>query len=77
MGGVAAQYVEVLSKNFALTAFVADRDRILVAAGSGRRAEPDGDAAGCTMAAGKQELEACEKPVQHQRGAESLRRAER
>ena len=26
MGGVAAQYVEVLSKNFALTAFVADRD---------------------------------------------------
>ena len=37
MGGVAAQYVEVLSKNFALTAFVADRDRILVAAGSGRR----------------------------------------
>ena len=38
---------------------------------------PDGDAAGCTVAAGKQELEACEKPVQHQRGAESLRCAER
>lgn len=35
--GVAAQYAEVLSKSFALTAFVADRDRILAAAGSGRR----------------------------------------
>ena len=35
--GVAVQYVEVLSRSFALTAFVADRDRILAAAGSGRR----------------------------------------
>ena len=35
--GVAAQYAEVLSRSFALTAFVADRDRILAAAGSGRR----------------------------------------
>ena len=35
--GVAVQYAEVLSRSFALTAFVADRDRILSAAGSGRR----------------------------------------
>ena len=35
--GVAVQYVEVLSRSFALTAFVADRDRILAAAGAGRR----------------------------------------
>ncbi len=35
--GVAVQYAEVLSRSFALTAFVADRDRILAAAGSGRR----------------------------------------
>ena len=34
---VAVQYAEVLSRSFALTAFVADRDRILAAAGSGRR----------------------------------------
>lgn len=31
--GVAVQYAEVLSRSFALTAFVADRDRILAAAG--------------------------------------------
>ncbi len=37
MSGVAAQYVDVLSRNFALTAFISDRDRILVAAGSGKR----------------------------------------
>lgn len=37
MQGVAVQYAEVLSRSFALTAFVADRDRILAAAGSGRR----------------------------------------
>ena len=35
--GVAVQYAEGLSRSFALTAFVADRDRILAAAGSGRR----------------------------------------
>ena len=35
--GVAVQYAEVLSKSFGLTAFVADRDRILAAAGTGRR----------------------------------------
>ena len=35
--GVAVQYAEVLSRSFALTAFVADRDRILAAAGSGKR----------------------------------------
>ena len=35
--GVAVQYAEVLSRSFALTAFVADRDRILAAAGAGRR----------------------------------------
>ena len=35
--GVAVQYTEVLSKSFGLTAFVADRDRILAAAGTGRR----------------------------------------
>ena len=34
---VAVQYAEVLSRSFALTAFVADRDRILAAAGSGKR----------------------------------------
>ena len=34
---MAVQYVEVLSRSFALTAFVADRDRILAAAGAGRR----------------------------------------
>ena len=37
MSGVAAQYAEVLNKSFALTAFVADRDRILTASGTGRR----------------------------------------
>ena len=34
--GVAVQYAEVLSRSFALTAFVADRDRILAAAGRER-----------------------------------------
>ena len=38
MNAVAAQYTEVLSKSFALTTFVADRDRILTVSGSGRRA---------------------------------------
>ena len=37
MNGVALQYTEVLSRSFALTAFVADRDRILAVSGSGRR----------------------------------------
>ncbi len=37
MSSIAAQYVDVLSKSFALTAFVSDRDRILVASGSGKR----------------------------------------
>ena len=37
MNAVAAQYTEVLSKSFALTTFVADRDRILTASGAGRR----------------------------------------
>ena len=37
MSGVAAQYTEVLNRSFALTAFVADRDRILTASGTGRR----------------------------------------
>ena len=36
-GEVTAQYVDVLSKCFALTAFVSDRDRILAASGAGRR----------------------------------------
>ena len=31
------QYAEVLSKCFALTAFVADRDRMMAVAGAGRR----------------------------------------
>ena len=35
--GVAMQYAEVLSKCFALTAFVADRDRMMAVAGAGRR----------------------------------------
>ena len=37
MSDAAMQYAEVLSKNFALTAFVADRDRILAVSGPGRR----------------------------------------
>ena len=37
LSGVTAQYVDVLSKCFALTAFVSDRDRILAASGAGRR----------------------------------------
>ena len=37
MNAVAAQYTEVLSKSFALTALVADRERILTVSGSGRR----------------------------------------
>ena len=37
MSTVAAQYTEVLSKSFALTAFVADRDHILAVSGAGRR----------------------------------------
>ena len=37
MSGVAAQYTEVLSRSFGLTAFVADRDHILAASGTGRR----------------------------------------
>ena len=37
MNTVAAQYTEVLSKSFALTVLVADRDRILTVSGSGRR----------------------------------------
>ena len=36
MNTVAAQYTEVLSKSFALTALVADRDRILTVSGSRR-----------------------------------------
>ena len=35
--GVAMQYAEVLSKCFALTTFVADRDRMMAVAGAGRR----------------------------------------
>ena len=35
LSGVTAQYVDVLSKCFALTAFVSDRDRILAASGAG------------------------------------------
>lgn len=37
LNDVAAQYVEVLSRSFALTAFVADRDRILSVSGAGKR----------------------------------------
>ena len=37
LSGAVVQYVEVLSRSFGLTAFVSDRDRILAAAGSGRR----------------------------------------
>ena len=37
MNGIAVQYTEVLSRQFALTAFVADRDHILAVSGSGRR----------------------------------------
>ncbi len=37
MQGLAGQYVDVLNKSFALTAFVCDRDHIIAASGSGRR----------------------------------------
>ena len=37
LSGVTTQYVDALSKSFALTAFVCDRDRILTASGAGRR----------------------------------------
>ena len=37
LSSVTTQYVDALSKSFALTAFVCDRDRILAAAGAGRR----------------------------------------
>ena len=37
VNALAAQYTEVLSRQFALTAFVSDRDRILAVSGSGRR----------------------------------------
>ena len=37
LSGVTTQYVDALSKSFALTAFVCDRDRILTASGTGRR----------------------------------------
>ena len=42
--GVAMQYAEVLSKCFALTAFVADRDRMMAVAGAGRRGRGRGPA---------------------------------
>ena len=38
--GVAMQYAEVLSKCFALTAFVADRDRMMAVAGAGSISQP-------------------------------------
>ena len=37
---LAAQLAEVLSRQFALTAFVCDKDRILAVSGSGRRELP-------------------------------------
>ena len=37
LSSVTTQYVDALSKSFALTAFVCDRDRILAASGAGRR----------------------------------------
>ena len=37
LNALALQYTEVLSRQFALTAFVADRDHILAVSGSGRR----------------------------------------
>lgn len=37
LSGVATQYTDVLNKSFALTAFVADCDRILAASGAGKR----------------------------------------
>ena len=37
VNALAMQYTEVLSRQFALTAFVADRDRILAVSGAGRR----------------------------------------
>ena len=43
---LAAQLAEVLSRQFALTAFVCDRDRILTVSGSGRRVLAGGDVTG-------------------------------
>ncbi len=37
MNNVAVQYAEVLSRSFALTAFVADRDHMLAVSGAGKR----------------------------------------
>jgi AbrB family transcriptional regulator (stage V sporulation protein T) len=37
LNSFAAQYADVLNKNFALTAFVADRDHIIAASGTGKR----------------------------------------
>ena len=37
LNGLALQYTDVLSRQYALTAFVADRDRILAVSGGGRR----------------------------------------
>ena len=37
LGNAAAQYTDVLSRTFALTAFVSDQDHILAVSGSGRR----------------------------------------
>ena len=37
LSSVTTQYVDALSKSFALTAFVCDRDRILAVSGAGRR----------------------------------------
>jgi len=37
LNNAAAQYADVLNKSFALTAFVADRDRILAVSGTGKR----------------------------------------
>lgn len=46
LSGVTAQYVDVLSKCFALTAFVSDRDRILAASGRPQREPAAGKADG-------------------------------
>lgn len=37
LNSFAVQYTDVLNKNFALTAFVADRDHIIAASGAGKR----------------------------------------
>ena len=64
MNAVAAQYTEVLSKSFALTTLVADRDRILTVSGSGRRELADRIAEKCILPCeGSPRVVLCAAPI--------------